>query len=171
MANRFANAYALLIAVDENKEAAAALPAVGADARALRELLVHPQRCAYAPENVRLLSGSQSNRAAILDGLDWLGECLAAVPDGKATAFIYFSDHSHAERGEHYLIPYDLKLRRIGGSAIRAVDFAADVKRLAPPLRRARAPWPSAATRCGSAASTIGCVARRAAASARPGLC
>ena len=92
MANRFANAYALLIAVDENKEAAAALPAVGADARALRELLVHPQRCAYAPENVRLLSGSQSNRAAILDGLDWLGECLAAVPDGKATAFIYFSD-------------------------------------------------------------------------------
>lgn len=132
MSKRFANAYALLIAVDENKEASAALPAVGADARALHDLLVHPQRCAYAPDHVRLLTGSQSTRAAILDGLDWLGECLAAASDGQATVLIYFSGHGHAEGGEHYLIPYDLKLRHIASSAIRAADFAADVERLAP---------------------------------------
>jgi hypothetical protein len=106
------------------------LPAVAADARALRDVLVHPARCGYAPDKVRLLTGDGSSRKAILDGLDWLGDELAAMPDG--TAILYFSGHGHVEGGEHYLIPYDLNLRRIRSSAIRAADFADAVAQLRP---------------------------------------
>ncbi|MEF8707110.1 MAG: SUMF1/EgtB/PvdO family nonheme iron enzyme, partial [Candidatus Accumulibacter sp. UW27] len=132
MSHRFENedACALLIAVDQNLAPAAALPAVAADARALRDVLVHPARCGYAPDTVRLLTGDGSSRKAILDGLDWLGDQLAAMPDG--TAILYFSGHGHVEGGEHYLIPYDLNLRRIRSSAIRAADFADAVAQLRP---------------------------------------
>jgi len=58
MSHRFENACALLIAVDQNKEASAALPPVAADARALRDVLVHPARCGYAPDKLRLLTGA-----------------------------------------------------------------------------------------------------------------
>ena len=105
MSRRFENAYALLIAVDRNREAAAALPAVAADARALYDVLVHPQRCAYRPDKVRLLSGAESSRQGILAGLDWLADELAAIPGGDSTAIIYFSGHGHVEGDEHYLIP------------------------------------------------------------------
>jgi hypothetical protein len=107
------------------------LPAVAADARALRDVLVHPARCGYAPDKVRLLTGAESSRKAILDGLDWLGDQLAAMPDGDS-AILYFSGHGHVEGGEHYLIPYDLNLRRIRSSAIRAADFADAVAQLTP---------------------------------------
>ncbi|MBL8425261.1 MAG: caspase family protein [Candidatus Accumulibacter phosphatis] len=132
MSRRFENAYALLIAVDQNLEAAAALPAVAADARALYDVLVHPQRCAYRPDNIRLLSGAESTRQAILAGLDWLAERLAAAADGNATAIVYFSGHGHVEDGEHFLIPYDFQRRRMRSSALAAADFAADVAALAP---------------------------------------
>lgn len=105
MSRRFENAYALLIAVDQNREAAAALPAVAADARALRDVLVHPQRCAYRPGKVRLLTGAESSRQGILAGLDWLAERVAA--DDDATAIVYFSGHGHEQDGEYFLIPYD----------------------------------------------------------------
>ncbi|WP_273703257.1 caspase family protein, partial [Candidatus Accumulibacter vicinus] len=130
MSRRFKNAYALLIAVDRNREAAAALPAVAADARALYDVLVHPQRCAYRPDKVRLLSGAESSRQGILAGLDWLAERVAA--DDDATAIVYFSGHGHEQDGEYFLIPYDLERRRMRSSAIAAADFAADVAALAP---------------------------------------
>ncbi|TMQ78885.1 SUMF1/EgtB/PvdO family nonheme iron enzyme [Candidatus Accumulibacter phosphatis] len=132
MSPRFANACALLIAVDQNKEASAALPAVAADARALRDVLVHPARCGYAPDKLRLLTGAESSRQGLFDGLDWLADELAATPDGDSTAILYFSGHGHVEGGEHYLIPYDLNLRRMRSSAIRAADFADAVAQLTP---------------------------------------
>ena len=130
MNRRFENAYALLIAVDQNREAAAALPAVAADARALYDVLVHPQRCAYRPDKVRLLTGAESSRQGILAGLDWLAERVA--DDDDATAIIYFSGHGHEQDGEHFLIPYDFQWRRMRSSAIAATDFAADVAALTP---------------------------------------
>ncbi|WP_288130720.1 caspase family protein, partial [Accumulibacter sp.] len=132
MSHRFENACALLIAVDQNKEAAAALPAVAADARALRDVLVHPARCGYAPEKLRLLTGAESSRQGVFDALDWLADGLAAIPDGDSTAILYFSGHGHVEGDEHYLIPYDLNLRRMRSSAIRAADFADAVAQLTP---------------------------------------
>ena len=132
MPHRFENAYALLIAVDQNREPAAALPAVARDVQALHAVLVHPERCGYAPDRVRLLSGAGSTRQAILDALDWLGDQLAAIADGDSTAMIYFSGHGHVDGGEHYLIPCDLNLRRLRSSAIRAADFADAVAQLTP---------------------------------------
>ncbi|MBL8425264.1 MAG: SUMF1/EgtB/PvdO family nonheme iron enzyme [Candidatus Accumulibacter phosphatis] len=132
MSHRFENAFALLIAVDQNKEASAALPAVAADARALRDVLVHPARCGYAADKLRLLTGIESTRQGVFDGLDWLADELAAIPDGDSTAIIYFSGHGYVEGNEHYLIPYDLNLRRTRTSAIRASDFADVVARLTP---------------------------------------
>jgi hypothetical protein len=144
MSRRFENAYALLIAVDRNLEAAAALPAVAADARALYDVLVHPQRCAYRPDKVRLLTGAESSRQGILDGLDWLAERVAA--DDDATAIVYFSGHGHEQDGEHFLIPYDLDLKQVGQSAMPATAFADQL----PSWRRA-ACWccSIAATRAG----------------------
>jgi formylglycine-generating enzyme required for sulfatase activity len=132
MPHRFENAYALLIAVDQNREPSAALPAVAHDVQALHAVLVHPERCGYAPDNVRLLSGAESTRQAILAALDWLGDQLADSPDGDSTAIIYFSGHGHVDGGEHYLIPCDLNLRRLRSSAIRAADFADAVAQLTP---------------------------------------
>lgn len=130
MSRRFKNAYALLIAVDRNLEAAAALPAVAADARALYDVLVHPQRCAYRADKIRLLSGAESSRQGILAGLDWLAERVAA--DGDATAIIYFSGHGHEQDGEYFLIPYDLDLKQVGQSAVAATTFATRIAKLAP---------------------------------------
>ncbi|MCM8611762.1 caspase family protein [Accumulibacter sp.] len=132
MSHRFEHAYALLIAVDQNLEAAAALPAVAADARALRDVLVHPQRCGYAPDHVRLLTGEVSTRQAIIRGLRWLGEKLAAIPGADTTAIIYFSGHGHVDGDEHYLIPYDLDGRHVATSSIRGAEFAEAVARLTP---------------------------------------
>ncbi|MCM8622548.1 MAG: caspase family protein [Candidatus Accumulibacter sp.] len=130
MSRRFENAYALLIAVDRNREAAAALPAVATDARALYDVLVHPQRCAYRPGKVRLLTGAESSRQGILAGLDWLAERVA--DDDDATAIVYFSGHGHEQDGEHFLIPYDLDLKQVGQSAVAATTFATRIARLAP---------------------------------------
>ncbi|MEF8768803.1 SUMF1/EgtB/PvdO family nonheme iron enzyme [Candidatus Accumulibacter contiguus] len=132
MSHRFENACALLIAVDQNREASAALPAVAADARALRDVLVHPARCGYAPDKLRLLIGAESSRQGVFDALDWLADELAAIPGGDSTAILYFSGHGHVEGDEHYLIPYDLNLRRMRSSAIRATDFADAVAQLTP---------------------------------------
>ena len=54
----FAHGYALLIAVNENQIPNYALPTVAKDATAVRDVLTHPERCAYAAENVRLLLAS-----------------------------------------------------------------------------------------------------------------
>jgi uncharacterized caspase-like protein len=105
---------------------------VAADARALRDVLVHPARCGYAPDKLRLLSGAESTRQGVFDALDWLADELAAIPDGDSTAILYFSGHGHVEGDEHYLIPYDLNLRRMRSSAIRATDFADAVAQLTP---------------------------------------
>jgi hypothetical protein len=140
MSHRFENACALLIAVDQNREASAALPAVAADARALRDVLVHPARCGYAPDKLRLLTRRREHPQGVFDALDWLADELAAIPDGDSTAILYFSGHGHVEGDEHYLIPYDLNLRRMRSSAIRADRLcrrgrATDA---APPARRSR---------------------------------
>ena len=131
MSKTFNHGYALLIAVDESA-AGYALPDVIKDVEALREVLVHPQRCGYTPNNVKVISGTASTREGIGEGLDWLKEQLTADTSGNATAIIYYTGHGHVEGGNYYLIPYDVKLNRLRGTAINAADFAADVAALQP---------------------------------------
>jgi hypothetical protein len=132
MTHSCSHAYALLIAVDQNAVRSAALPDVAKDVSALRDVLVHPDRCGYAVDNVRIITGPESTRVGIMQGLDWLREKLLATPDGNATALIYYTGHGHVDAGNYYLIPYDVHPSRIKTSAIRAEDFAADIAALQP---------------------------------------
>jgi len=128
----YSHGYALLIAVDQNKVPGAALPDVAKDVAALHDVLVHPDRCGYAADHVRVIAGADSTRDGIMAGLDWLRDKLRADPGGDATAVIYYTGHGHVEAGSYFLIPYDVNLNRIKTSAIRAEDLAADIAALRP---------------------------------------
>lgn len=120
----FDRGYALLIGIDQNRIANLALPTVKKDITKLKEVLIHPERCGYLEDNVRVLSGPDAKRSNILDGLDWLKEKLAAGTDPNQTAFVYYSGHAHLDSwGESFLIPYDARFPITTGS-LRAKDFA-----------------------------------------------
>jgi uncharacterized caspase-like protein len=135
MAELFEHGYGLVIGVDANQVARLALPAVAKDMQAVYDVLVHPERCAYKPENVKLLQGTASTSKAVLDALYWLREKVRG--DGEATAVIYYSGHGMVDKaaGQYYLIPYDIReLDSIRADAIRAETFAAEISDI--PARR-----------------------------------
>ena len=129
----FSNGYALIIAVNDNRNPAYALPAVGRDATALRDVLVHPRRCAYPPGNVRLLLGSAATRAGIQAGLAWLRERITADQSGNATAILFYSGHGVYSPGDrsYYLLPYDTSAP-LAASLLRATDLAAEIEQVQP---------------------------------------
>jgi len=109
-----------------------ALPAVARDATALRDVLVHPERCAYPADNVRLLLGSAASRQGIQSGLAWLKERIAAAGD-DATAVLFYSGHGavNSEDNSYYLLPYDLR-SPLTDSLLRATDVAAEIEQVKP---------------------------------------
>lgn len=131
----FEHGYALLIGVNENAEPRWALPTVAKDVAALQNVLTHPERCAYPPDNIKVLTGQAATRQGILDGLSWLQERIRADASGNATAIVYYSGHgwvdTSANPNEFYLIPYDLK-EPVKSRALRASDFAAEIDALKP---------------------------------------
>ena len=135
MTEQFSHGYALLIGVDQNSVPAWALPAVARDVAALRDVLMHPQRCAYQESHVKLISGPDATRSNILAGFDWLQSCLAQ--DADATAVIYYSGHGwRDEQGQspqYYFIPYDVRRDRLRSSALRADALAEAIDALQPP--------------------------------------
>lgn len=84
------------------------LPVTLGDAAGVARLLPDPNRCAYPSAQVRLLTGEDVYRDAVLSALDWLAA--AAVPD--ATALVYSSGQG-VETPDYYLMPYGYNL---GGS-------------------------------------------------------
>jgi hypothetical protein len=135
MSEHFAHGYALLIGVDESQVPPWSLPDVAKDVRALKEVLLHPQRCAYAEGNVRVLTGPAATRQGILDGLEWQRRRLQADPDGNATAVVYYSGHGWqdgADPPNYFLIPYDVSVERLRSQALRAEDFAEQIEALRP---------------------------------------
>ena len=131
---RFEHGYALLIGVDANAVAKWALPDVAKDIAALREVLVHPERCAYPADNVKMLTGKDATRQGILDGLEWLSE--RVQQDAAATAVIYYTGHGWRDPSktpaDFYLIPYDVKTFGLQTRALRATDFAAEIAGMQP---------------------------------------
>ncbi len=128
MSNIFENGYALVIGVDANQIPRLALPAVAKDVQAVYDVLTHPERCAYKPDNVTFLKGEESTRENIMEALYWLQKKVKADPE--ATAVLYYSGHGMEDKatGQYYLIPYDIKeLSRVRTYAIRAEDFAAEI--------------------------------------------
>ena len=69
MSNIFEHGYALVIGVDGNQIPRLALPAVAKDVQAVYDVLVHPERCAYNPDNVKFLHGEESTRQNIMEAL------------------------------------------------------------------------------------------------------
>jgi hypothetical protein len=114
----FENGYAVVIGVDANNIPNLALPTVAQDVRAVHDVLVHPDRCAYKPDHVRLLTGTASTHRNILAALDWLIEKTAADPN--ATAVVYYSGHGAVDKDRYYLIPYDISFGSIYTDAIPA---------------------------------------------------
>lgn len=134
MADVFSQGYALLIGVDENAVSKWALREVVKDIRALQEVLVHPERCAYPKDNVRLLSGPAATRQGILDGLAWLKAGLKSSEN--ATGVVFYSGHGwrdkQANPAEYYLIPYDVSEDGLRSRALRSSDFAEEIEALQP---------------------------------------
>lgn len=133
MADQFTHGYALLIAVNENQIPNYALPTVAKDATAVRDVLIHPDRCAYAADNVRLLLGRDATRDGIRGGLAWLKERLAADGSGDATAVFFYSGHGayNPDDNSYYLLPYDLR-SPLADSLLRAEDVAAEIEAVQP---------------------------------------
>ncbi|WP_374687980.1 caspase domain-containing protein, partial [Promineifilum sp.] len=129
----FTHGYALLIAVNDNLIPQYALPSVAQDAAALRDVLVHPERCAYPAENVRLLTGRDASREGIRQGLSWLQERIAAAGSDNATAVLFYSGHGarNAADDSYYLLPYDLR-SPLSDSLLRATDVAAQIEQVQP---------------------------------------
>lgn len=124
----FEHGYALVIGVDANQIPRLALPAVAKDVQAVYDVLIHPERCAYNPENVKFLKGEESTRENIMEALYWLQEKVKTDP--QATAVIYYSGHGMEDKNsnQYYLIPYNIQeLSRVRTYAIRAEDFSAEI--------------------------------------------
>jgi hypothetical protein len=129
----FTHGYALLIAVNDNLIPNYALPAVARDAAALRDVLVNPERCAYSPENVRVIQGPEASRAGIRDGIAWLKRKLSTDGRENTTALFYYTGHGAFDRQNqnYYLLPYDLR-QPLADSLMGAEDVAAEIETVRP---------------------------------------
>ncbi|MEM7115779.1 MAG: caspase family protein [Chloroflexota bacterium] len=128
MSQQFKHGYAVIIGVDASQVSRLALPDVAKDVKALHEVLTHPERCAYQPENVKLLLGEESTKVKILKALYWLQDKVEADPE--ATAVIYYSGHGMEDKNanQYYLIPYDIgQLRRVRANALKAEELTAEI--------------------------------------------
>lgn len=118
----FIEGHALIIGVGAD------LPNTIEDARGLAGIIKDPGRCAYPPEQVRLLTGPTADRLGIMAELDQL----ANNCDEKATVVVYFSGHGYQIKssfGESYfLMPYDYDINRLSQTAISGSEFVDKLK-------------------------------------------
>jgi len=115
--------HALLVGVGAD------LPNTVDDAVGLANVLRDPERCAYPPAQVHLLTGEQATRAAILAALEQLAD---AGPE--STVVVYFSGHGYQVAtaiGEaYYLMLYGYDVRRLYQTAVSGAEFAARLQAL-----------------------------------------
>lgn len=100
--------------------AGADLPVTVNDATGVAALLADPGRCAYPPDQVRLLTGPAARRADVLAALDDLAARVQADPD--ATAVVYFSGHGVAAP-DYYFLPYGYRVADLPGTAVSSAEF------------------------------------------------
>jgi hypothetical protein len=135
MAKLIIHGYALLIGVNENINPTWALPDVEKDVNALQNVLIHPDRCAYLTDNVKIILGKDSTRNNILEGLKWLKKKINEDASENATVVVFYSGHGHRDDNQspqYYLIPYNVDAESIKSSALRAEDFVDAINSLKP---------------------------------------
>ncbi|WP_341525882.1 caspase family protein [Nostoc sp. UHCC 0302] len=125
MSNEFTHGYALLIGVGESKYSKLSLPVTVKDTQAIYAALIDPELCAYKDDkdHIRVLNNQEANKAAILDGLNWLKE--KSTADANATVFVYYSGHGWIDKStqHYYLIQHDIKPTKLTSSALSAETF------------------------------------------------
>ena len=96
------------------------LPVTVKDAEGVYGLLVDPERCAYPPDQVVLLTGEKAGRNGIINALEDLAE--KAQADPEATIVVFFSGHGVEVPG-YYLIPDGFDLNDLDQTAISGELF------------------------------------------------
>jgi ABC-type amino acid transport substrate-binding protein len=123
--NTFEHGYALLIGVGESADDRLSLPVTVKDVRALYDVLIDPNFCAYPnnQQHIRLLHDKEATRNKILEALNWLKE--QAVADPEATVIVYYSGHGWLNKNQsrYYLLQHDIDPSDIEGSALSAENF------------------------------------------------
>lgn len=118
----FIEGHALVIGVGAD------LPNTIEDARGLAGIIKDPGRCAYPPEQVRLLTGPTADRLGIMAELDQL----ANNCDEKATVVVYFSGHGYQIKSSlsesYFLMPYGYDINRLSQTAISGSEFVDKLK-------------------------------------------
>lgn len=112
MTQTYSQGYAVVIGVGAD------LPVTIDDARAVSDMLIDPDRCAYPANQVRLLVSEQARRESLVASLEWL----AASTDPGDTAVVYFSGHG-METPDFHLVPYGFDGRDLGGTAVSGAEF------------------------------------------------
>ncbi len=119
----FTQGHAVIIGVGAD------LPDTVADAQGFAAILKAPQRCAYPPEQVHVLTGEGATRGDILAALKHLEQ----ISNSDATIIIYFSGHGY-QVGDpptaYYLMPNGYDVTRLEETALSGADFAARLRAL-----------------------------------------
>jgi uncharacterized caspase-like protein len=99
------------------------LPNTVQDAQGIAEILQDPERCAYPPEQVQLLTSTQATRNDILSAL----ERLASTTTNDSTVIIYFSGHGYQFKSPignfYYLMPAGYDKNQLPSTAISGAEF------------------------------------------------
>jgi hypothetical protein len=113
----FSQGHALVVGAGDD------LPGTVDDAKALADILAAPGRCAYPPNQVRLLTGEDATRERILRGLDSLAESTSP----ESFAIVYFSGHGYRVKSAmgtaYFLLPHGYDLSDLTGTCISGAEF------------------------------------------------
>ncbi|BAY07555.1 caspase family protein [Calothrix sp. NIES-2098] len=122
----FSNGYALLIGVGAD------LAVTVKDATALRDVLIDPNRAAYPPAQVTLLTETAATRQNILAAFDQIITQVHQNPD--ATVIIYYSGHGGRIKrtNEYFLVPYGYDPSQRANTAISGLEFTQKIEAITP---------------------------------------
>jgi hypothetical protein len=115
-------AYALVVGIANYQKINRLPETVLNDAQDVHKLLINPNYCGYAEENIQLLLDGQATKVALQDAL----AILAQKSSHDSTVFIYISSHGgRVEFGPHqgeYLLPVDADFT--SGASLAATAIA-----------------------------------------------
>jgi metacaspase-1 len=122
--------HALVVAIADYRAPNGLPRAVANDGHDIASVLISPDRCGYAVENVELLVDQEATLAALRNGL----ERLAARAGPNDTAAIFFSGHGALlgtdVNSDSALIPVDFDLHAAGSAILTEAEFSAALDKI-----------------------------------------